>query len=73
MVKLSDCLINEDDEDLIFEWWNNHKKLTIYLNKESFQVDYIQVWGSDLQNEMQEGSIKSLTILGSLFIWLNKR
>lgn len=69
MVKLTDCLINEDEEDLIFEWWNATKKLTIFLNKETFQIDYIQVWGSDMKNEMQEGSIK--TILSTLFAWLN--
>lgn len=72
MVKLTDFLFNEDDEDLIFEWWNNHKKLTIYLNKESFQIDYIQVWGSDVQNEMQEGTIKNLDTFKTIFKWLNK-
>ena len=72
MVKLTDCLITEDENDLIFEWWNDPKKLTIYLNKKFFKVDYIQVWGSDMQNEMQEGSIKSISTLYAVFAWLNK-
>lgn len=68
----SDCLINETEDNLIFEWFNHPKKLTIYYDKPSDYADYIQVWGSDMQNQMQEGTLRNLTDLQTLLIWLNK-
>ena len=32
--------------EVVFEWWNDAKKLTIYVSDKS--VEYIQVWGPDI-------------------------
>ena len=69
---ISDCLVNEDEDKLVLEWFNHPKKLTIYYDKQSDYADYIQVWGSDMQNQMQEGTLRNLADLQTLLIWLNK-
>lgn len=46
------------DSDVVLEWWNKSKKLTFYINQSS--LDYIKVWGSDIDTEMEDGSINSM-------------
>lgn len=47
------------------EWWGiGQKKLTIYIGED--HTDYVKVWGLDIDNEMDEGSLDSL---GFVFLW----
>src|SRR5947209_4094563 len=41
------------DGEVVFEWWYGQKKLTVYVSDES--VDYVQVWGTNIDSEMAEG------------------
>ncbi|MFM7888114.1 MAG: hypothetical protein ACKPCM_15805, partial [Pseudanabaena sp.] len=59
------------DSDVVLEWWNKSKKLTFYINQSS--LDYIKVWGSDIDDEMEDGSINSMHdySIGRLWQWIS--
>lgn len=54
--------------EVVFEWWHSTRKLTIYVTAQN--ADYIQVWGSDVNTEMNEGEVNSLSICQRLWLWL---
>jgi len=54
--------------EVVFEWWYNHKKLTIYVGKQS--IDYIQVWGKEVDAEITDGDIESIDDCRPLWMWL---
>lgn len=58
------------DDEIVFEWWHKEKKLTIYVCPNT--IDFIKVWGADMDDEMEDGSIylsKNYAIL-SLWQWI---
>jgi hypothetical protein len=59
------------ESEVILEWWNKSKKLTFYINQSS--LDYIKVWGSDIDAEMEDGSINSMQdcSIGRLWQWIS--
>ncbi|MEM6838752.1 MAG: hypothetical protein AAF609_18095 [Cyanobacteria bacterium P01_C01_bin.120] len=61
-------LVNVNDDEVVFEWWNGSKKITIYVEYESIQ--YIKVWGADIDNEMEDGEINSPAKMLDLWRWL---
>lgn len=56
------------ENEIILEWWNQSKKITIYVSEES--IDYIKVWGADMDNEMEDGSISLEDDLTYLWQWI---
>jgi len=56
------------DSEIVFEWWHEKKKLTVYILGST--VEYIKVWGIDIDNEMEDGSATSPTELTDLWKWL---
>ena len=56
------------DNEIALEWWNQSKKITIYVSEES--IDYIKVWGADMDNEMEDGSISLEDDLTDLWQWI---
>lgn len=56
------------DAEVVFEWWHEHKKLTVYILGDT--AEYIKVWGPDIDNEMQEGLAKSSAEITSLWKWI---
>ncbi len=56
------------DNEIVLEWWNQSKKITIYVSEES--IDYIKVWGADMDNEMEDGSISLEDDLTHLWQWI---
>lgn len=56
------------ENELVLEWWNQEKKLTIYVAEEL--IDYIKVWGADMDNEMEDGSIDLEDDLTELWQWI---
>lgn len=41
----------EADDDIVFEWWRNTRKLTFYVSTRG--VECIKVWGPDMNTEME--------------------
>lgn len=65
-----DSLVNITFEhEIVLEWWNKSKKITIYVSEEA--IDYIKVWGADMDDEMAEGSINLNDDLTHLSQWIS--
>lgn len=65
----NDPLLNIGIEnEIVLEWWNNSKKLTIYVDEDS--IDVLKVWGADIDNEMEDDSINLKQDLTSLWEWI---
>lgn len=65
----SSPLLNISSEnEIVLEWWNQEKKLTIYVSEEL--IDYIKVWGADMDNEMEEGAIGLEDDLTEVWQWI---
>ncbi len=58
---------NEDGE-VVFEWWHDKRKLTIYI--EGQNAEYVQVWGDTIDAAISDGNAKSIEVCRSLWIWL---
>jgi hypothetical protein len=58
----------DEDGDIMFEWWNGNKALTIYVSGDS--VSYIKGWGLDIENEMEDGEATTSESRSSLWAWL---
>lgn len=43
--------------DITMEWWNGPKKLTLYISENS--IEYVTVWGGNMDTEMGDGEIKA--------------
>jgi hypothetical protein len=54
--------------EVVFEWWQGSKKLTIYIGDQS--AEYIKVWGPDINTNMDDGQADSPDMHGSLWKWL---
>ena len=53
--KLPHVRVNEDN-DLLFEWWNGVKKLSLYI--EPSCIRYVKSWGCDMETEMEAGTFE---------------
>jgi hypothetical protein len=54
--------------EVVFEWWRGPKKLTVYVSGET--VEYVKVWGADIESEMAEGDASTDTSRRRLWDWL---
>lgn len=57
-----------EDGEIVFEWWVGVRKLTVYCGERN--VQYIRVWGADIDSEMDEGLIGSPSDFRRLWNWL---
>lgn len=65
----SDSFLNVDfDGELVFEWWNNNKKIVFYILDDS--IEFIKVWGPDTEHQMEDGLMNSFNMLSPLCNWL---
>jgi hypothetical protein len=55
-------------DEIVLEWWNSKRKLTIYI--EADRTDYIQVWGTSIDNEMTDGDASESSTIEYLWRWL---
>ncbi|MEE3715277.1 hypothetical protein V2H45_00800 [Tumidithrix elongata RA019] len=63
-------LINVDpDSKVILEWWHGEKKLDFDISGSN--IEYIKVWGADIDREMEDGfTTMNENILSSLWMWI---
>jgi hypothetical protein len=61
-------LVNFADSEIVFEWWHIEKKITIYFTE--MAIEFIKVWGADMDNEMEEGVAETLEQTEALWKWL---
>jgi len=68
----SSPMINvSDDLEVVLEWWNKNKNLAFYINQST--IDYIKVWGSDIDSAMEDGLINSVHdgSIAKLWQWIS--
>jgi hypothetical protein len=58
-----------DTGEVVFEWWQGARKITLYFG--AADAEYIKVWGTDIENEMESGSLADGWTVTSLWLWLN--
>jgi hypothetical protein len=56
-----------EDGEIVFEWWNGIRKLTIYVGAE--QSTFLKSWGPHIVNDMEDG-VLTHTWDRSLWVWL---
>lgn len=54
--------------NVTFEWWHDRRKITLYLTPNS--AEYVRVWGSDVNLEMDEGDANTPESRRFLWSWL---
>ena len=54
--------------EVVLEWWQDCKKLTIYIGNQS--AEYVKVWGPDINTDMEAGQADSPVIRRLLWKWL---
>lgn len=65
----ADPLVTASAEgDVVFEWWNGPRKLTVYVSGDS--VEYVKAWGPNITEEMSDGEIRSASDRRALWSWL---
>ncbi len=64
---LSPNVTASDEGEVVFEWWQSTKKLTVYVSNQN--AEYLKVWGPDINTDMEDGKADSDT-LRLLWKWL---
>jgi len=55
--------------EIALEWWRGERTLTLFIRSEE-QLDYLKAWGSDIENEMEDGEVSRLADFVALSRWL---
>jgi hypothetical protein len=64
---LNPFLSVSEDGEIVFEWWNGIRKLTVYVGQN--QCTYVKSWGPHLLNDMDDGELPD-NWTSSLWTWL---
>jgi hypothetical protein len=56
------------NEEVSLEWWKGKKNLTVFVR--GYQTEVIKVWGSNINDEMQEISIDTRDQMVEVWRWL---
>jgi len=67
---MSSACVSIDGDTTAIEVWHNHRKISIYLNKE--EVTVLRIWGSNIFTEMSTHNIKSATEIVDHIEWLKE-
>jgi hypothetical protein len=54
--------------EVVFEWWNEPHKLTVYCTAED--ANFVKVWGPDMVTQMEDGDATSPAARQQLWRWL---
>jgi hypothetical protein len=58
-----------DNGEIVFEWWHREKKITFYFGDDA--AEYIKVWGTNIDTEMDSGVLSDDWTLTSVWLWLH--
>jgi hypothetical protein len=54
--------------DIVLEWWKGDRKITMYISDQ--QVEYIKVWGANIETEMEATCLEDVTEFRATWDWL---
>jgi hypothetical protein len=58
-----------DQGEVVCEWWQNNRKITFYFGQG--QPEFIKVWGTNIETEMDSGVLTDSWNLTSVWLWLH--
>lgn len=58
-----------ENGEIVFEWWHGNRKITFYFG--DHVAEYIKVWGTDIDTEMDSGVLSDDWTLTSVWLWLH--
>jgi hypothetical protein len=58
-----------ENGEVVFEWWQHNKKITLYFGES--EPEFIKVWGTDIETEMDSGPLTDGWTLTSVWLWLH--
>jgi hypothetical protein len=58
-----------ENNEIVFEWWHSNKKITLYFG-DGGDPEFIKVWGTDIDTDMDSGTLTDDWTLTSLWLWL---
>ena len=58
----------DENGDVAFEWWRGDRNLVVYVSSD--MIDYLQVWGPNIETQMLDGVIESREDNKKLWNWL---
>lgn len=58
----------DENGDVAFEWWHDGRNLVVYVSPD--MVDYLKVWGPDIESQMMDGEVKGREDNKNLWLWL---
>jgi len=61
-------ITSSEQGEIVCEWWRKAKKLTIYFGDEG--AEFIKVWGTDIEQEMESGDLVSEWDIVAVWRWL---
>ncbi len=67
---ISPHVIAEAHGNVVLEWWEGRKKLTIYIHPKV--VEYVKVWGPDIFSDMEDGEVGGIKDRRALWSWLTE-
>jgi hypothetical protein len=56
--------------NVVFEWWEDRRKLTVYVSPET--VEYVKVWGPNIFSAMEDGVVEGAEDRRVLWRWLTR-
>lgn len=62
-------ITSSETGEVVFEWWHRNKKITLYFG--DGEAEFIKVWGTNIQTEMDSGVLADGWPLTSLWLWLH--
>ena len=57
------------DGEMLFEWWRKDRKLSLYFGADA--PEFIKVWGTHLDDQMESGSLPTSAAFRALWDWLH--
>ena len=60
----------DENGDIAFEWWRDDRNLVVYVSQ--YMIDYLQVWGPNIEFQMLDGEIESREDNKKLWNWLTE-
>lgn len=61
-------ITSSEQGEIVCEWWRKEKKLTIYFGDDG--VEFIKVWGTDMEKDMESGDLATEWDVVAVWRWL---
>lgn len=64
-------VVADMEGDVVLEWWHQARKITLYISPTS--VEFVKVWGPNIFDEMEDGTVRHSGDRRALWNWLHNQ